>query len=150
MKKVLIAIALLSLTTVVPAQSNKTGKQQNTPTSSVTKKNAGQKAEISPLAFDSLVIDYGVISKGADGERVFRFKNTGKDPIIITDVTAQCGCTLPEWTKEPVLPKKTGEIKVKYDTNRIGYFNKTISVKSNKNPDVPIVLTIKGEVLAIE
>jgi hypothetical protein len=147
MKQLLIAIALLSLTTVVSAQSSKTEKQQNTSTSSAPKKNTGQKVRKSSLAFDSLVIDYGVITKGSSGETVFRFKNTGKDPIILTDVNAPCGCTVPEWTKEPVFPEKTGEIKVKYDTNRIGYFNKTISVKSNKNPDVPIVLTIKGEVV---
>ncbi len=136
MKKLLIAIVLLSLTTIVSAQS----QQKNG-------KNVEQKKETSSFAFDSLVIDYGVITKGALGEVVFRFKNIGKDPIILTDVNAQCGCTLPEWTKEPVLPKKIGEIKVKYDTNRVGYFNKTISVKSNKNPDTPVVLTIKGEVV---
>lgn len=140
MKKVLIAIALLSLTTVVSAQSNKTEKQQKSKTTE-------QKVETGPLAFESLVIDYGVINKGAPGEVVFRFKNTGKDPIIITNVGTSCGCTVPEKPEAPVLPKKTGEIKVSYDTNRIGYFNKTISVTSNKNPDTPIVLTIKGEVV---
>lgn len=140
MKKILIAIVMLSLTTVVSAQSNKTEKQQKSKTTE-------QKVETAPFAFESSVIDYGVINKGAPGEVVFRFKNTGKDPIIITSVNASCGCTVPKKPEEPVLPKKFGEIKVSYDTNRIGYFNKTISVTSNKNPDTPITLTIKGEVV---
>ncbi|MCL2327420.1 MAG: DUF1573 domain-containing protein [Bacteroidetes bacterium] len=147
MKQLLIAIALLSLTTVVSAQSNKTEKRQNTSTSSATKKNIGQKVEKSPFAFDSLVIDYGVITKGSSGETVFRFKNTGNTPIVLTKVEADCGCTTPEFTNQPVLPGKTGEIKVNYDTSKMGYFNKNIFVTSNINPDKPVTLVIKGEVV---
>ncbi|MDR2962814.1 MAG: DUF1573 domain-containing protein [Bacteroidales bacterium] len=103
----------------------------------------------SPLQFETLVIDFGDIPKSDKPvETVFRFKNTGKDPIILSSVQASCGCTAPEWTKDPVLPKKTGEIKVQYkNTHIVGPFVKTISVKSNKNPDDAIVLTIKGKVI---
>ncbi|MDR0941834.1 MAG: DUF1573 domain-containing protein [Bacteroidales bacterium] len=140
MKKLFLVLVALSLAMFVAAQSNKTEKQKEDKTSEYRK-------GTSSFAFDSLVIDYGVIQKGSSGETVFRFKNVGKEPIILTDVSAACGCTTPDWTKDPILPKKTGEIRVKYDTNRMGYFNKTISIKSNKNPDTPIVLTIKGEVV---
>ncbi|MDR1761481.1 MAG: DUF1573 domain-containing protein [Bacteroidales bacterium] len=140
MKNLSIVIILLCLSTIVSAQSNSTEKQQKS-------KNTEQQTAPSPLVFDSLIIDYGGIVKGASGERVFHFKNTGKDPIILTDVQASCGCTVPEWTKDPVLPKKTGEIKVRYNTSIIGYFNKTIRVYSNKNPDNAVILTIKGEVV---
>ena len=144
MKKVLIAIMALCMATAVSAQSNKTAKQKENNTSSVTT----QKKEANPLGFDSLVIDYGAIKKGSSGEAVFRFTNNGKTPIILTHVEAECDCTVPEWTRKPVLPGETGEIKVSYNkTDTVGFFNKKIFVTSNKNPDKEVVLTIRGEVV---
>ena len=84
-----------------------------------------------------------------DGVRVFEFTNTGTLPLVITDVTSSCGCTIPEKPEDPILPGKTGEIKVKYDTNRVGPIRKTITVYSNA--DVPAKsIKIKGEVLPEE
>jgi hypothetical protein len=97
------------------------------------------------LTLESEVIDYGTVEYGSNGVRKFKFKNTGKAPLIITQIDKSCGCTTPEWSKDPVAPGKTGEITVKYDTNRTGSFEKTITVHSNaKTPQK--VLRIKGVV----
>ncbi|WP_345189584.1 DUF1573 domain-containing protein [Algibacter agarivorans] len=98
------------------------------------------------IEFKSETIDYGTIEKGSDGVRVFEFTNTGNEPLIISDVKSSCGCTIPSKPKDPILPGKTGEIKVKYDTNRVNPIRKTITVLSNaKTPTV--ALKIKGLVV---
>jgi hypothetical protein len=105
-----------------------------------------QAQEIAKIEFKSEVIDYGEIAKGSDGVRVFEFTNTGNIPLVITDVTSSCGCTIPEKPKDPILPGKTGEIKVKYDTNRVGPIRKTITVYSNADEPAKSI-KIKGKVL---
>lgn len=97
------------------------------------------------IKFVKLVHDYGTIVKEADGNCEFEFQNTGKEPLVLSDVRSSCGCTVPQWTREPILPGKKGTIKVHYDTKRIGPINKTVTVMSNaKTPSV--VLRISGNV----
>ena len=98
------------------------------------------------LSFETEEIDYGTIQQNASGERTFKFKNTGKSPIVITNVQTSCGCTVPEYAKTPVLAGQSSEIKVKYDTNRLGVFKKTITVVSNAS-EPSKVIRIKGEVI---
>ena len=81
--------------------------------------------------FESEVIDYGEIAANSDGNRVFKFKNVGKSPLIISNVKGSCGCTVPTKPEEPIMPGESGEIKVKYATNRIGPFSKTVTITSN-------------------
>lgn len=101
------------------------------------------------IQFKAETVDYGLIEKGSDGVRVFEFTNTGEVPLIISKVSSSCGCTIPKKPEEPILPGKTGEIQVKYDTNRVGPIRKAITVISNA--DTPTkVLKIKGEVKAID
>jgi hypothetical protein len=83
------------------------------------------------IKFDKMVHDYGTIKQGADGGCEFKFTNTGKEPLIITNCQGSCGCTVPSCPKEPILPGKTGIIKVHYDTKRVGPISKTVSVQSN-------------------
>ena len=98
------------------------------------------------IEFKSETVDYGEIAKGSDGVRVFEFTNTGTAPLIVSKVSSSCGCTIPK-PEDPILPGKTGEIQVKYDTNRVGPIRKAITVISNA--DTPTkVLKIKGEVKA--
>ncbi len=101
------------------------------------------------LSFEAEEIDYGTIPQDADGVKVFKFTNTGSNPVVITEVKTSCGCTVPTYSKEPVLAGATGEIKVKYATNRIGKFTKTITVISNAS-EPNKVIKIKGEVLKPE
>lgn len=99
------------------------------------------------MEFESTTVDYGTIEHNADPYRVFKFKNTGNAPLIISHAKGSCGCTVPEYSTDPVLPGKSGEIKVRYATNRIGVFQKTVTLTTNSVPSI-IVLTIKGAVKA--
>ncbi|MDB4297575.1 DUF1573 domain-containing protein [Flavobacteriaceae bacterium] len=96
--------------------------------------------------FETEVINYGTIEQNADGVRFFRFKNVGAAPLIIETVKGSCGCTVPTKPEEPIMPGESGEIKVKYATNRIGRFTKSVTIISNAT-DKPKVVRIKGEVL---
>lgn len=97
------------------------------------------------ITFKSETIDYGTISKGSDGLRVFEFTNTGDAPLIITNVRSSCGCTIPKKPEGPVAPGESSTIEVKYDTNRVGPIRRSITVMSNASESM-VALKIKGEV----
>jgi len=99
------------------------------------------------IKFEKMVHDYGTIKQAADGGCEFIFKNTGKEPLIITNCQGSCGCTVPSCPKEPILPGKTGVIKVHYDTKRVGPISKTVSVQSNAISGMQTI-QIKGTVEA--
>ena len=98
------------------------------------------------IEFKSETIDYGTIEKGSNGVRVFEFTNTGNEPLVISKVSSSCGCTIPKKPEDPILPGKTGQIEVKYDTNRVNPIRKTITVISNAETPT-VALKIKGEVV---
>ena len=91
--------------------------------------------------------DFGKIKQGVPVTHEFKFKNTGKVPLIITNVNASCGCTTPAWTREPVAPGGEGYIKATYNAAAVGAFNKTVTVTANIEAGF-VQLTIKGEVEA--
>jgi len=101
------------------------------------------------MTFENETIDYGTIDQGADGMRTFKFKNSGKSPLIISEVKGQCGCTtLPDgWPKDPIMPGASGTIKVKYDTQKTGSFDKKVTITSNAKTASKQV-TIKGVIKA--
>ena len=102
--------------------------------------------KVAKIEFKTDTIDYGTIEKGSDGIRIFEFTNTGNAPLIISDVKSTCGCTIPKKPDGPIMPGETGQIEVKYDTNRVNPIRRTITVTSNA--DTPtIALKIKGEVI---
>ena len=102
--------------------------------------------KVGKFAFETDVIDYGTIQQNADGVRVFKFTNVGDAPIVISNAKGSCGCTVPTYTKSVIAPGQDGEISVKYATNRIGKFTKTVTITSNAS-EPSKVLRIKGEVL---
>lgn len=102
------------------------------------------------IEFNKETHDYGTIKNGADGSCVFEFKNTGDSPLIISNAKGSCGCTVPEWPKEPIAPGAKGTIKVKYDTMRTGEINKSVTITSNAVNAADKVVFIKGTVLAPE
>ena len=105
--------------------------------------------EKSPMInFEKETIDYGDISKGSEGTRTFVFENTGTAPLLIKGVSSSCGCTIPKKPEDPVAPGEKGEIIVRYDTNRVGKFLKTITVNTNVPATATIALKIKGNVLS--
>lgn len=81
--------------------------------------------------FETESINYGKVSKGANGERVFVFTNIGDAPLIIKNIQSSCGCTVPKKPEKPIMPGEKGEIKVSYDTKRVGGFSKQITIFSN-------------------
>ena len=91
--------------------------------------------------------DYGTIKNGADGTCTFEFKNTGNAPLIISNAKGSCGCTVPEWPKEPIAPGAKASIKVKYDTSRQGVINKNVTITSNAVNAAEKMIYIKGNVL---
>ena len=104
-------------------------------------------ASAQTISFDTTTLDYGTVNKGSDGNRKFIVKNTGDKPLIISSVKPGCGCTTPKWSQEPILPGKTGEIAVHYDTNNPQPFQKMIEVFSNDPQNSRSVINIKGVVL---
>ncbi|TVQ78203.1 MAG: DUF1573 domain-containing protein [Flavobacteriales bacterium] len=104
------------------------------------------------ITFETTTIDYGQIDEKADGARTFVFRNTGNEPLIIERAQPTCGCTVPDWPREPIMPGKEGKIQVTYDTKRIGHFNKSIKIYSNaSNTDAQGITTlrIRGEIQRI-
>jgi len=99
------------------------------------------------IVFDKVEHDYGTIEKGGDGNCVFTFTNQGQKPLVLSNVRASSGCTVPKWPREPIAPGEKGEIKVKYNTNITGNFNKTITVNSNAANSM-VRLRVKGQVVA--
>jgi hypothetical protein len=100
------------------------------------------------ISFDKETHDYGEIFMHGDGNCVFTFTNTGNEPLLLTNVRAGCGCTVPQWPREPVLPGDSAEIKVRYTTlNRPHSINRSIVVTSNAINKPSLVLRLKGKVV---
>ena len=103
-------------------------------------------ASAQTISFDKTTFDYGNVKAGSDGHRYFTVKNTGDKPLILSEVKPSCGCTTPEWSKDPILPGKETKIKVGYNTGIKGPFNKLIEVYSNDPANNRSVIYIKGNV----
>lgn len=95
------------------------------------------------ISFEKDVHDFGTIKFGGDGVYEFKFTNTGKEPLIISNAQGSCGCTVPTWSKEPIKPNGSGTIKVSYDTKRPGPFSKTVTITSNAK-SASKTITVKG------
>ncbi|MGX7667128.1 DUF1573 domain-containing protein [Flavobacterium pedocola] len=153
MKKILLVSALFIFGAITAeAQEVATTSKVKTEVkkSRKTKKTAKTvlpKVEGAGMVFETETIDYGTINQDDNGQREFVLVNNGNKPLIIMSATGSCGCTVPEAPKEPIAPGARAVIKVKYDTHRIGGFQKNVTVTSNAS-ETPKVLTIKGEVKA--
>jgi hypothetical protein len=101
------------------------------------------------IAFMDSIIEFGELEFSGNGDCEFVFTNTGSTPLLVTHVRTTCGCTIPEWSEEPVNSGETGTIRVSYDTHRIGPFRKSIYVYSNATNGTKR-LFISGEVLRPE
>lgn len=121
MKKLFAGIALLGITAFASAQT---------------------------ISFNETTHDYGTVSPDSDGNCVFIVKNIGDKPLIVSRVQPSCGCTTPQdWTKDPILPGKTGKIYIHFDVkNHPGVFQKMVEVFSNDPQNSRSVINIKGNV----
>jgi hypothetical protein len=150
MKKVLLSLSLvIAASGFVNAQDDGHGhaavgttNAAGTPPPAQTAPSSNLKLE--DMAFKTDLHDFGTVQEGGDIKYEFEFKNNGKEPIIVSSVTASCGCTGASGSSDPVLPGKKSVIKAVYHTDgRVGAFNKAITVVSNAGAKV---LTIKGTV----
>lgn len=98
------------------------------------------------LSFAGLAYDFGQVKKGVPVSHDFEFTNPAGQDILITKVTASCGCTVTDYTKDAVAPGKSGFVKATYNAAKTGAFTKTVTVHHNGS-ETPIILTIKGEVV---
>jgi hypothetical protein len=140
MKKIIL-LAMLAFVGITTTNAQQTTKKT---------KAAVTKVDGAGMVFVTETIDYGTIAHNADGKREFTFTNNGTKPLIIIDTKGSCGCTVPTSPKEPIAPGAKGTIGVKYATDRIGAFTKTVTVTSNADGQTTKTLTIKGTVLADE
>lgn len=97
------------------------------------------------MHFEATEVDYGTIEQNSDPLRIFNFTNTGDEPLVIKHAKGSCGCTVPTYPKEPIMPGEAGVIEVRYDTKRIGPFTKTVTLTTNEET-ARKVLKIKGKV----
>lgn len=132
-KLVLLFTVVLSGTLVLDAQN-------------VNKENVNTNPNAPQIEFEKVVHDYGTIYQYGDGNCEFMFTNTGKEPLVLSNVRSSCGCTVPDWPRKPILPGKSEVIKVKYATNRLGKINKSVTVQSNAS-NATVVLRIAGNVI---
>lgn len=153
MKKILLSLSVVLLATGAYAQKDDhKGHGHETPqvsTPAPAAQPAAPQAKPTSLkpenvAFSTETHDFGTVAEGPAAVYEFEFKNTGKEPVNIESVHASCGCTTPSYSKEPILPGKSGTIKASYNTvGRPGPFTKSITVNSNAGTKI---LTIKGSV----
>ncbi len=143
MKKIFLgsAFLLLACLTNVTAQNATAAKPAQ-----VAAAPAASKA-VFTIAADTY--DFGNIPQGTPVTHVFSFKNTGTEPLVLTNVQASCGCTTPEWPREPITPGASASIKVTYNAQAMGVFNKPVTVTFNAEPNQK-VLMIKGDVKPVQ
>jgi hypothetical protein len=119
-------------------------------TSQVTGNKSATAAPAAPTTVQIIdsVFDFGKVAEGEIVEFSYRFKNTGSQPLVVSNASASCGCTVPEKPEAPIKPGETGFIKVKFNSEgRVGVAHKTVTVQSNAAPAFPELL-LKGEVIA--
>jgi hypothetical protein len=135
-KIIIIALAFISYGIAAQAQDKKPAPA---PASAVP-------GNMAAFKWETTVYDFGKIAKNKPVTAEFKFTNSGKVPLTLSNVQASCGCTTPDWTKEPVAPGKSGFIKATYNAAATGPFSKSVTITANVESGQQI-LTIKGEVV---
>ena len=146
--------ALSAPTAPTVAAPNAAGQPAIKPTNTSTKPQA-QQPEVDPataatIEFTEKAFDFGTLEEGEKVEHVFKFTNTSTNPLIISNARGSCGCTVPEWPREPIAPGEKGEIKVKFDSKgKKGKQSKTVTITANTIPGNTL-LTINSDVIKLE
>ena len=137
MKKIFLSFFLISAFFVSNAQNAAPSANAKSQENSIN----------AAIEFESKVVDYGIIEHNSDGQREFKFKSTGTDPLIIKSAKGSCGCTVPKWPRKPIAPGESEEIKVTFNSaGKSGKQSKTITLVTNAIPNTT-VLTISANIL---
>ena len=146
MKKVIISTLVLM---AIACGNNESSKQVGSEIVNNTANAENPTAEnenATEITFEQNMFDFGTIKEGELVNYKFKFKNTGKNPLLITNASASCGCTVPNWPKEPIAPGQGGEIDVTFNSEgKPNHAEKTVTVVANTTPTNTMLL-IKGEV----
>jgi hypothetical protein len=103
------------------------------------------------IKFETMDVDYGTINQGGEPFRTVKFKNVGKEPLIIKSANGNCGCTVPTWPREAIMPGESNEIKIRYATERVGQINKKVTITTNEAEGENVhVLNVKGNINATQ
>jgi hypothetical protein len=149
MKKTILAIGFCLFIATVNAQDNKSGATTQPATTAPTTTTPAVENKNAPdfkFEFDSY--DFGTIKQGDKVTYDFSFTNTGKEPLIISEAHGSCGCTVPQWPKEPVAKGAKAIIHVEFNsTGKMGMQDKTVTITSNAKSGQK-VLHLKGNVEA--
>lgn len=159
MKNILLfaLVILAAITTQAQDKSKTTSKDVTTrpapaatapaTTSGQDKKDAAPNPNAPKMIFTEETYEFGELIEGPQATHEFKFTNTGKEPLVLSNVHASCGCTTPSWPKEPILPGTDAKILVTYNTQgRVGPFTKSITINSNSDQPNKVIY-IKGEVV---
>lgn len=128
-----LMLGLVSSATIAQSSNDPLSTEEATPTS-------GPKME-----FDAMEVDYGTIEQHSEPLRSLNFTNTGTEPLVIKNARGSCGCTVPIWPKEPILPGESANIDIRYATNRLGKINKKVTITTNEEGQ-PHVIKVLGTV----
>jgi len=99
------------------------------------------------MSLEAMDVDYGTIAQNSEPLRKLKFENTGTEPLVIKNARGSCGCTVPIWPKEPILPGETEFLEIRYATNRVGPFSKTVTLTTNEPSAKKHVIKVHGKVL---
>ncbi|TVP50953.1 MAG: DUF1573 domain-containing protein [Mongoliibacter sp.] len=114
--------------------------------SNVTSSQPADPSSLGQFSFSEMEYDFGTIDEGKVIEHIFKFTNEGQAPLVISNITASCGCTSPDWTKTPIKPGDEGFVKVVFNsTAKPGTQAPTVTIQANTNPNVTR-LRMKGNV----
>jgi hypothetical protein len=150
MKKIIFAICILTL-----ASCGNKGTSGDTAigTDAVANSESAEgktDTDLPDMTFEEEVFDFGKIIQGEKVTHAFVFKNTGKKNLIVSNASGSCGCTVPEWPKEPVQPGANGKINVVFNSEgKSGMQEKTVTIVTNCEPATRVI-RIKAEIIVAE
>ena len=130
MKKGLLLIAVVAAMAFTSCKDNAAEKVKAENVEDAAERDA-QAVVYPEISFEETEHDFGTIDQGTAVEHTFKFTNTGNAPLVITNATSSCGCTVPTWTKEPIAPGETGEMLVKFNGSGQNQVTKTVTITAN-------------------
>ena len=147
MKKIMLGVCALSLVAFTSCKDDATAKIKSENVAEAAERDASS-GNFATISFEEAEHDFGTIKNGTPVETIFKYKNTGSSPLVVSNIQSTCGCTVPsDWTKQ-VAPGETGEMKVKFDGKGNGVVTKSITMTTNTEKGaetVRIKATIEGD-----
>lgn len=136
-----------SVTEVLDREARIPAKKTQTTREEIQTQAPKDSINVGAFEFDNMTHEFGTIDEGESVKHSFKFKNTGKAPLVITDARGSCGCTVPQWPKEPIPAGGEGSIDIVFNSKgKKGAQNKTVTITANTWPNPRTVLNVKGEV----